>query len=365
MDGKTPLLTLRGIHKRFSGFEALRGIDLDVMPGEFLTLLGPSGCGKTTTLRVIAGLEAPDEGAVALDGEDITALPPEKRAVNTVFQNLALFPHMTVEKNIAYGLRMRGVERKETAARVKEMLEMVRLTGVEKRFPSQLSGGQRQRVALARALVLRPRVLLLDEPLSALDLHLRRHMQGELKRMQRELGVTFVYITHDQEEALNLSDRVALMREGRFVQIDTPQRLYDAPASRFAASFVGQSNLIRGVITGCGEGKAVLEAEGLSLPCVCRRPVAVGDEMALCVRVERLHYASRPQGDIHISGILREHEYAGGLQRAVIELPGGRRLIAQRQVEDAQDCPVGSRVFLWWNIQAAALVPWEEWDDEA
>lgn len=360
MQEKTPLLTLRGIRKSFSDTEVLRGIDLDVLPGEFLTLLGPSGCGKTTTLRIVAGLEAPDAGRVLLGGQDITALPPEKRALNTVFQNLALFPHMTVERNIGYGLRMQGVKKAEIAARTAEMLRLVQLEGVEKRMPEQLSGGQRQRVALARALVMRPQALLLDEPLSALDLHLRRHMQQELKRMQRELGVAFIYITHDQEEALNMSDRIALMRDGRFEQIGMPQELYDAPQSVFAAAFIGQTNLIRGVITGCGEGKALLEADGLSLPCVARRPVAVGDEMCLCVRVERLHYAAQPQGPIHIGGVLREHQYAGGVQRAVIELAGGRRLLAQRQVEAAQDCPVGSRVFVWWDPQTAALVPWEE-----
>ena len=359
------LLSLRGVHKRFGAFEALRGIDLDIAPGEFMTLLGPSGCGKTTTLRLIAGLDAPDAGRVLLAGQDITALPPEKRRVNTVFQSLALFPHMTVEKNIGYGLRMQGEKRDAIAARVKEMLRVVRLDGAEKRLPSQLSGGQRQRVALARALAVRPQVLLLDEPLSALDLHLRRHMQQELKRMQRELGVTFLYITHDQEEALNMSDRVALMRDGRFVQIASPQQLYDAPESMIAAGFIGQSNLLRGVITGIGpEGRCSLEADGLAIPCQSRQPVAVGEEMALCIRSERLHDGAHPQpGAVHVSGMLRALEFAGGSQRAVIELPGGQRLTAQRQAEEARDCAVGSRVFLWWDTAAAALVPWEEGDE--
>ena len=360
-----PLLSLRDVHKRFGDFEALRGIDLDVMPGEFMTLLGPSGCGKTTTLRLIAGLDTPDAGRVMLSGQDITALPPEKRRVNTVFQSLALFPHMTVEKNIGYGLRMQGEKKDAIAARVKEMLHVVRLDGAEKRLPSQLSGGQRQRVALARALAVRPQVLLLDEPLSALDLHLRRHMQQELKRMQRELGVTFLYITHDQEEALNMSDRVALMRDGRFVQIASPQQLYDAPESMFAAGFIGQSNLLRGVITGIGPGgKCSLEADGLAIPCQSRQPVALGEDMALCIRSERLHYGAHPHpGAVHVSGMLRALEFAGGSQRAVIELPGGQWLTAQHQPEEAQDCAVGSRVFLWWDTAAAALVPWEEGDE--
>ena len=360
MNAKTPLLTLRGIRKKFSDVEALKGIDLDVMPGEFLTLLGPSGCGKTTALRVIAGLETPDGGDIMLDGQRINGLPPEKRPVNTVFQNLALFPHMNVEKNVGYGLRMQGVDKKEIAQRVKESLELVQLPGVEKRMPDQLSGGQKQRVALARALVMKPRVLLLDEPLSALDMHLRKHMHKELKRMQRELGITFLYITHDQEEALNLSDRIVLMNQGRFVQIGTPQELYDFPRTHFAASFIGQSNLLRGVITGVGENKALLEVDGLSIPCIPRFPVGVGDEMALCIRAERLHYGSTPQGKAHLSGIIREHEYFGGAQRTVIELPGGQLLTAHRQVESAQDLSIGSRVFLWWDMQSAALVHWEE-----
>lgn len=357
-----PLLSLRGVHKRFGSFEALRGIDLDILPGEFMTLLGPSGCGKTTTLRIIAGLESPDSGSVTLQGKDISALPPEKRQVNTVFQSLALFPHLSVEKNIAYGLKMRGEKKDQIAQRVQEMLHLVQMEGTEKRLPAQLSGGQRQRVALARALAVRPKVLLLDEPLSALDQHLRRMMQQELKRMQKELGVTFLYITHDQEEALNMSDRVALMRDGQFVQIGSPQQLYDRPETLFAASFIGQSNLLPGVITGCGaEGKCSLEMDGLSLPCLHDGPVAIGEKMALCVRTERLHYAAQPHpGPVHLSGILRALEYGGGVQRAIIELPGGRQLTAQRQSEEAASCSVGSRVFLWWDIAAAALVPWEE-----
>ena len=365
MQTNQPLLTLRGIRKSYGDTLVLKGIDLDIFPGEFLTLLGPSGCGKTTTLRVIAGLETDHAGSVTLDGEDISTLPPEKRAVNTVFQNLALFPHMTVEKNIGYGLKMRGISKDEIAARVQEALIMVQLQGQEKKLPSQLSGGQKQRVALARALVLQPKLLLLDEPLSALDLNLRRRMQGELKRMQKELGIAFLYITHDQEEALNMSDRVALMREGEFIQIGTPAQLYDHPQTLFAASFMGQSNILRGVIGGCSEGKAVLEVGGLSIPCITDRPVLTGDEMALCLRAERLHYAPRPTGSIHISGMLREHTYAGGLQRTRIELPDGQMLLAQRQAEGQEECSVGSRVFLWWDQAAATLVPWEDLTHES
>ena len=255
-----PILTLAGIHKRFGQTEVLRGLDLTVEPGEFLTLLGPSGCGKTTTLRIIAGLEAPTEGRVFLDGRDVTEEPPENRPVNTVFQNYALFPHMNVEANIGYGLRARGAKRGEIHRRVEEMLRLVRLEGYGRRMPDSLSGGQRQRVAIARSVVLSPKLLLLDEPLGALDLQLRRQMQEELKALQERLGIAFLYITHDQEEALNMSDRVAVMREGRFEQIDTPSGIYERPRTRFAAAFIGQTNLPEGEI--CGEGRFRLAGGG-------------------------------------------------------------------------------------------------------
>ena len=222
-----PILELRQIKKSFDDTPVLNGVSLSVERGEFLTILGPSGCGKTTTLRVIAGLTQPDEGAVLLAGRDVTALPPEKRSVNTVFQNYALFPHMTVEKNIAYGLNLRKIPRAEQKEIVKRMLSLVALEGYERRMPSQLSGGQRQRVAIARAVALKPDILLLDEPLGALDLKLRRAMQSELKRIQSEVGISFVYITHDQEEALNMSERIALMNGGRFEQIGAPEEVYE------------------------------------------------------------------------------------------------------------------------------------------
>ena len=216
--------------------------------GEFVTLLGASGCGKTTTLRIISGLETPDEGTVLLDGKDVTALPPERRPVNTVFQSYALFPHMNVEKNVAYGLRVRGMDKASIAKRVREMLELVQMEDYAKRMPSQLSGGQRQRIAIARALAPEPELLLLDEPLGALDLQLRRQMQLELKRLQKKLGITFVYITHDQEEAINMSDRIAVMRGGRFEQIGTPEEIYDEPKTHYVAQFIGRSTILDGTV---------------------------------------------------------------------------------------------------------------------
>ena len=283
------LLSLRGLRKTFDTQEAVSGLDLDVYEGEFITLLGPSGCGKTTTLRIIAGLEMPTAGRVFLDSEDITRLAPEKREVNTVFQNYALFPHMNVWKNIAYGLRMRGASRAEIDEKVPQMLEMVQLEGFGRRLPSQLSGGQRQRVAIARSLILSPKLLLLDEPLGALDLQLRRQMQQELKRMQRQLGITFIYITHDQEEAMTMSDRIALMRDGRFVQLDTPKGLYEQPRTAFAASFIGETNLTRH----CQPYKDVISCWIPALKCPARSTGSPPEQLLISLRAERLRLAAQ------------------------------------------------------------------------
>jgi ABC-type Fe3+/spermidine/putrescine transport system ATPase subunit len=240
-----PDVELVGVTKRFGELAAVDAIDLEVHPGEFLSLLGPSGCGKTTTLRLIAGFERPDGGEVRIGGSDVSRVPPYRRDVNTVFQSYALFPHLTVLDNVAYGLKQRGLSRAERQARAMEMLELVRLGGFGSRKPRQLSGGQQQRVALARALVMHPRVLLLDEPLGALDLKVRKELQIELKRIQEEIGITFVYVTHDQEEALAMSDRVVVMNGGRIEQIGAPREIYDRPATEWMAGFIGETNFIR------------------------------------------------------------------------------------------------------------------------
>ena len=237
------ILSLENIEKNFDGEKVLKNISLDIGRGEFVTLLGSSGCGKTTTIRIVAGLLTPDSGKVVLNGKDITMLAPEKRDVNTVFQNYALFPHMNVEKNIGYGLKLKKMPANEIKAEVEKALSLVQLEGFEKRNPSQLSGGQKQRVAIARAIVNKPSVLLLDEPLGALDLMLRRQMQTELKKLQKALGITFIYITHDQEEALNMSSRIVVMRNGNIEQIGTPSEVYDTPKTAFVAEFVGGANL--------------------------------------------------------------------------------------------------------------------------
>ena len=357
MPDKQVLLSLRGLRKVFDDQEVVAGLDLDVYAGEFLTLLGPSGCGKTTTLRIIAGLEVPTAGSVHLDGQDITRLAPEKRAVNTVFQNYALFPHMNVFKNIAYGLVLRGVDKKEIADRVHQMLEQVQLEGYEKRLPSQLSGGQRQRVAIARSLILSPKLLLLDEPLGALDLQLRRAMQQELKAMQQQAGITFIYITHDQEEALTMSDRIALMRDGRFVQLDTPKGLYEQPRTAFAASFIGETNLVSATCQAVKDDQVLLDIAGFSLPCTCADWLTPGESVLLSLRAERLHLSCQPVNTpCRLSGTLKQSHYAGGERTSYIQLADGQVLRAKLSTEGETEPAPGSTVYCWWHQDSAVVV---------
>ena len=351
------LLRLENLKKSFDGNPVLKSICLDVMPGEFVTLLGPSGCGKTTTLRIIAGLLEPDAGRVFLDGKDITRLEPEKRDVNTVFQNYALFPHMNVEKNISYGLRIKGVKKPEWQKKVSEMLSLVQLEGYEKRMPSQLSGGQRQRVAIARAVVLNPRLLLLDEPLGALDLKLRRQMQQELKDIQRSLGIAFIYITHDQEEALNMSDRIAIMRDGHFEQIGTPEEIYERPKTRFAADFIGQTNLLEATVAEKDGRGLILNYAGMFIPARnADFDVQIGDSVALSLRTERIGFSKKPVGECNLPGTLRSRHYVGGSMRAVIVLDDGREITVLCQSGERAEGEIGERVFLSWNRGEAPVV---------
>jgi putative spermidine/putrescine transport system ATP-binding protein len=304
---------LERLVKRFGDVLAVDGVDLEIADGEFFSMLGPSGSGKTTTLRMIAGFEQPTSGRVLLHGRDVTAVPPFDRDVNTVFQDYALFPHMTVEENIAYGLHVRRVEANERRARVREALRMVRLEGFEPRRPNQLSGGQRQRVALARALVNRPRVLLLDEPLGALDFTLRQEMQIELKAIQEQVGITFIYVTHDQEEALTMSDRLAVFNLGRIEQVGTPADVYEHPATTFVAGFVGTSNLLRGDIA-----RAVIGSAG-----------------TFTIRPEKIRLASpdtTPAADEGSAlGRIREVVYIGPDTRYIVALETGDELVVTRQ----------------------------------
>ena len=303
------LIEIRNLAKSFGAVKAVDGVDLDINPGEFLTLLGPSGSGKTTVLRMIAGFETPDSGSVKLNGKDITYLPPYERDVNTVFQDYALFPHMDVISNIEYGLRVKGVEKKERREKALKALDQVRLSGYENRKPNQLSGGQRQRVALARALVNRPSVLLLDEPLGALDLKLRQQMQIELKELQREVGITFIFVTHDQEEALTMSDRIAVFDKGKIQQLDKPSTIYERPSNEFVAGFVGISNLI--------SGKAAEEI--------------IGQAGTFTVRPEKIQLGKMAGQIRSAEGTIKEVEYLGPSTRFLVELDAGVTLMALRQ----------------------------------
>jgi ABC-type Fe3+/spermidine/putrescine transport system ATPase subunit len=298
-----PILELVGLTRRYGDFTALDSISLSIAAGEFLTLLGASGSGKTTTLRLIAGFDYPDAGDILMDGVSLGGLPPYKRSINTVFQQYALFPHMSVRNNIGYGLRMKGVASAEIRQRVDEALEMVQLADLHARAPRQLSGGQQQRVALARALVNRPRVLLLDEPLGALDLKLRKEMQLELKHLQSKVGITFIYVTHDQEEALTMSDRIALMRQGRIEQVGTPREIYDRPRSRYVAGFIGETNLLQGDAVG-GTGMVSLRPEAITL-------------------VE----GTVPPDSGSCQGVLTDAVYAGSIVKLYLALPTGERLM--------------------------------------
>ena len=328
-------LKLKNITKSFTKEDAvLNGINLTIHKGEFITLLGSSGCGKTTTLRIVAGLEMPDSGQVFLDGEDVTLLAPEARDVNTVFQNYALFPHMNVADNIGYGLKLKKVPKQEIKKKVKEMLELVQLPGYEKRKPSELSGGQKQRVAIARSLVNNPRVLLLDEPLGALDLQLRRAMQIELKKLQKKLGITFIYITHDQEEAINMSDRIAVMRDGRFEQIGTPDEIYNHPKTSYVATFVGNANILKGTAETTEGEYFRASVAGVSL--LVRREgqkVAVGEPVTVAVRSENIHLDEDPARGLEAE--VQEKSFAGGMLRVVLKLKDGTEIIASRHGIDA------------------------------
>ena len=368
-------LELKEIKKSFTEGEAvLDNISLEISKGEFITLLGSSGCGKTTTLRIIAGLEQPDAGSVWLDGREVTGLEPNQRDVNTVFQNYALFPHMNVAENIGYGLKLKKVPKSEIRKKVSQMLELVQLEGYEKRKPSELSGGQKQRVAIARALVNNPKVLLLDEPLGALDLQLRRAMQIELKHLQKKLGITFIYITHDQEEAINMSDRIAVMRDGRIEQIGTPDEIYNHPKTSYVATFVGNANILHGVaesiqgenaIVKIGNDKVIVKLETSQQDTEdtgAKQHLTAGENVTLAVRSENILLQEAAAigdtgtengdivdisvaggiSDIHdtnsISGLqatVTEKNFAGGQLRVTLKLSDGTQLIASRYGIDA------------------------------
>jgi spermidine/putrescine transport system ATP-binding protein len=343
-------IRLIDLAKRFGGVRAVDGVSLEVRSGEFFSLLGPSGCGKTTTLRMIGGFEMPSDGRILLRDRDVTRDPPDKRPVNMVFQHYALFPHLDVAGNVGFGLRRRKVPSAEIARRVGEALELVRLEGYERRRPTQLSGGQQQRVALARALVNRPNVLLLDEPLGALDLKLRRQLQVELKRIQAEVGITFVYVTHDQEEALTMSDRIAVMHAGRVEQLGTPEQLYERPATRFVADFIGSTNLLRGVIE--ADGRIRLTSGELAP--VAHDGLAAETEVEMSVRPESIEVL-----DAHapgaIGGQVEQAAFLGTNVSYQIRTTGGL-LVAVLASKTGPRYPVGSEVGLTWSPSEALVL---------
>jgi len=349
---------LYGVTKRFGDMVAVDDVTIEVARGEFFSLLGPSGCGKTTSLRMIAGFEEPNEGRVMLTGNDIGGVPPYKRNVNTVFQSYALFPHLTVADNVAFGLRRKKIPKRDIKDRVKHYLDLVELPGYDERRPSQLSGGQQQRVALARALVNEPAVLLLDEPLGALDLKLRKQMQLELMRIQREVGVTFIYVTHDQEEALVMSDRIAVMSQGKVEQIGFPEDIYERPATRFVAGFIGTSNIVEAEVTGrVGDLLQIASAPGdrLLVAVPPDRAISVGETLAFTVRPEKLRVETENEPVAEqlctVAGTVVDVVYQGVSTQLVIRTDAGTTLVAFRQnSERVSDAGVpGSRARLVWS----------------
>ncbi len=360
------VIEIVGVTKRFGSVTAVDDVSLSIAEGEFFGLLGPSGCGKTTLLRMLAGFESPDTGKLLLDDNDLVGMKPYRRPVNMMFQSYALFPHMNVERNVAYGLRMEGVPRREALARAHEALALVQLEGLAERRPTQLSGGQKQRVALARALVKRPRVLLLDEPLSALDRQIRGDMQIELKRIQHTVGVTFIVVTHDQEEALTMADRIAVMEHGKVVQIGAPETLYESPGTPFVARFLGDSNLFTGALDLSGGAPALVGGDArwlVDADAVSRLGIAEGSEATAVVRPERMSIIAAsaagglPAGLNAVSGVVAETVYLGAARKIVVDLPD-RQSVQVRLESRAPHSAFapGDAVVVGWAPDDASLV---------
>ncbi|RST57481.1 ABC transporter ATP-binding protein [Siminovitchia terrae] len=351
------MVTLNNVVKNFDDNVVVKNINMDIKSGEFLTLLGPSGCGKTTTLRMIAGFEQPTDGEVIIDGKEVSNIPPHKRDVNTVFQSYALFPHMNVSDNVAFGLKMKKINKDDIKRRVMEALKLVQLEGFAKRKPDQLSGGQKQRVAIARALVNSPKVLLLDEPLGALDLKLRKQMQVELKHLQQKLGITFIYVTHDQEEALTMSDRIAVMNGGIIEQLGTPDEIYDRPASRFVADFIGETNLFEGKVVGLDEQHAYLDLSGHKVPIIPTTKVSLDEEVSMAIRPERVQLHNELNGaGFAIPGKVVEHIYVGSIIKTVVSLPGGDQVTVNKTPEVAHSFAVDQDVYVNWEPDKAVII---------
>ncbi|MDD7114410.1 MAG: ABC transporter ATP-binding protein [Lachnospiraceae bacterium] len=348
------IVEIEGVNKIYGKNHVVKDLNLTVEEGEFLTFLGSSGCGKTTTLRMIAGFEEPTTGTIKVEGENIEEKEPFERDVNTVFQSYALFPHKTIFDNIAYGLKMKKVPKAEIKERVTEMMELVQLEGFEKRYPSQLSGGQKQRVAIARALINRPKVLLLDEPLGALDLKLRKQMQLELKRLQKKLNITFIYVTHDQEEALTMSDRIAIMHDGILDQLGTPTEIYESPATKFVATFIGETNIFDGTVSFVqGDHVQVMIENGFISG--IGDGFRFGEYMTVSVRPEKMKFSDSPVDGFGITAFVKDYVYVGSVIKCIVELPNGNELKIERLA--GQSLPaIGSRIYPYWNKEDAVLI---------
>ncbi|MFQ5566634.1 MAG: ABC transporter ATP-binding protein [Paracoccaceae bacterium] len=354
MNDRKTIISVRGLSKRFGGsVVAVDDVSLDIVEGEFFALLGPSGCGKTTLLRMLAGFENPSAGTIHIDGQDMTGIDPNRRPVNMVFQSYAVFPHMTVAENVGYGLKVTGVGKAEIEERSAEALDLVQLGGLGARMPSQLSGGQKQRVALARALIKRPKVLLLDEPLSALDAKLREQMRLELVRLQHSVGITFVIVTHDQDEGLSMADRIAVMEGGRIEQLASPGELYEYPVNRFVADFIGKTNLFDARVVGAETGAVVVEVGGIGRFAVPYAGRAEGD-IAIAVRPEKVRIAeSEPGGEtIKVAGRVSQVAYYGDESHVLLDNPTGVTVTANLQNYSRQSqsrVAVGDRMWLSWD----------------
>ena len=355
-ESKLAAVEITGVTKKFDDVVAVDDIDLRIEDGEFFAMLGPSGCGKTTTLRMVAGLEFPTQGSLKIFGDEVGTLPPNKRPVNTVFQNYALFPHMSVRDNVSFGLRMSGTSKAEANRSADELIELVQLKGMEKRKPSQLSGGQQQRVALARALVNKPKVLLLDEPLGALDLKLRQEMQSELKTLQRELGVSFVFVTHDQEEALTMSDRIAVMDEGRLLQVGTAEQLYERPVNRFVADFIGQTNLLDATVA---DQDTIVLVNGTKLQ--APNPHPAGTKVAMSLRPEAIELGARgsvpaEHQNTSLEGVVTSSSYLGHALIYDIKVDWIDLEVRTNPASADGRFTPGDEVAVWWDAKSDWVV---------
>jgi spermidine/putrescine transport system ATP-binding protein len=345
------MVELVNITKKFGKENAVTNLNLSVKTGEFLTLLGPSGCGKTTTLRMIAGFEKPTEGEVIIDRKKVAKMEPYKREVNTVFQSYSLFPHMNVFDNVAFGLKVKKVNKEEITNRVEQALKLVQLEDYKERKPKQLSGGQQQRIAIARAIVNNPKVLLLDEPLGALDLKLRKQMQMELKHLQQSLGITFIYVTHDQEEALTMSDRIVVMNKGKIEQIGTPEEIYDKPSTKFVADFIGETNIFEGTVDSVQGNAVSIDVEGTKIHVTTTNSLQTNEKVYISVRPEKARVSlTKENGVCSVKGRLKEKVFVGSVTKLIIGLSSEKEIVVHKS-EKEMNIPIGDELYVNWHSE--------------